>query len=229
MFFLNTPAGLALMVVAMILAFFSQIKMKSAYQKYSNMRVKSGRTGADVAREILRQAGLTDVRVEPVGGTLTDHYDPRSRTVRLSQGVYNGSSVAALGVAAHETGHALQHQENYGPLALRSAILPLAGFGSNAAFPLFIAGLFFNNELFMDLGILLFAGAVLFQIVTLPVEFNASTRAVDSLSAGGYVTREEEEPVKDMLRAAGYTYLAATAVALANLLRLVLLRGSRRD
>ncbi|MBS3872561.1 MAG: zinc metallopeptidase [Firmicutes bacterium] len=229
MFFLNTPAGLALMVVAMILAFFSQIKMKSAYQKYSNMRVKSGRTGADVAREILRQAGLTDVRVEPVGGTLTDHYDPRSRTVRLSQGVYNGSSVAALGVAAHETGHALQHQENYGPLALRSAILPLAGFGSNAAFPLFIAGLFFNNVLFMDLGILLFAGAVLFQIVTLPVEFNASTRAVDSLSAGGYVTREEEEPVKDMLRAAGYTYLAATAVALANLLRLVLLRGSRRD
>ena len=229
MFFLNTPAGLALMVVAMILAFFSQIKMKSAYQKYSNMRVKSGRTGADVAREILRQAGLSDVGVEPVGGTLTDHYDPRSRTVRLSQGVYNGSSVAALGVAAHETGHALQHQENYGPLALRSAILPLAGFGSNAAFPLFIAGLFFNNVLFMDLGILLFAGAVLFQIVTLPVEFNASTRAVDSLSAGGYVTREEEEPVKDMLRAAGYTYLAATAVALANLLRLVLLRGSRRD
>lgn len=229
MFFLNTPAGMALLVIAMILAFFSQIKMKSAYQKYSNMRVKSGRTGADVAREILRQAGLDDVRVEPIGGTLTDHYDPRSRTVRLSQGVYGASSVAALGVAAHETGHALQHQENYGPLALRSAILPLAGFGSNAAFPLFIAGLFFNNVMFMDLGILLFSGAVLFQIVTLPVEFNASARAVDSLSAGGYVTREEEGPVKDMLRAAGYTYLAATAVALANLLRLILLRGSRRD
>jgi len=229
MFFLNTPAGMMLLVIAMILAFFSQIKMKSAYQKYSNMRVKSGRTGADVAREILRQAGLADVKVEPVGGTLTDHYDPRSRTVRLSQGVYGGSSVAALGVAAHETGHALQHQENYGPLALRSAILPLAGFGSNAAFPLFMVGLVFSNALFMDLGILLFSGAVLFQIITLPVEFNASTRAVDSLSAGGYVTREEEEPVKDMLRAAGYTYLAATAVALAHLLRLVLLRGSSRD
>ncbi|MBT9135130.1 MAG: hypothetical protein DDT34_00178 [Firmicutes bacterium] len=229
MFWINTPMGMALMVLAMILAFGSQLKMQSAYQKYRAMRVRSGRTGADVARELLRHAGISDVRVEEVAGTLTDHYDPRTRTVRLSREVYSGSSVAALGVAAHETGHALQHQEGYAPLALRSAILPLAGFGSSAAFPLFIAGLFFNNVLFMDIGILLFAGAVLFQIVTLPVEFNASTRAVELLSAGGYVTREEEEPVKNMLRAAGYTYLAATAVALANLLRLVLLRGSRRN
>ncbi|MBT9152342.1 MAG: hypothetical protein DDT35_00557 [Firmicutes bacterium] len=229
MFWINTPMGMALMVLAMILAFGSQLKMQGAYQKYRAMRVRSGRTGADVARELLRHAGISDVRVEEVAGTLTDHYDPRTRTVRLSREVYSGSSVAALGVAAHETGHALQHQEGYAPLALRSAILPLAGFGSSAAFPLFIAGLFFNNVLFMDIGILLFAGAVLFQIVTLPVEFNASTRAVELLSAGGYVTREEEEPVKNMLRAAGYTYLAATAVALANLLRLVLLRGSRRD
>ncbi|MBS3938042.1 MAG: zinc metallopeptidase [Peptococcaceae bacterium] len=229
MFWINTPIGMALMVLAMLLAFGSQLKMQGAYQKYRAMRVRSGRTGADVARELLSHAGISDVRVEEVAGTLTDHYDPRTRTVRLSREVYSGSSVAALGVAAHETGHALQHQEGYAPLALRSAILPLAGFGSSAAFPLFIAGLFFNNVLFMDIGILLFAGAVLFQIVTLPVEFNASTRAVELLSAGGYVTREEEEPVKNMLRAAGYTYLAATAVALANLLRLVLLRGSRRD
>jgi len=229
MFWLNTPLGFALMIGAMVLAFGAQLKMQSAYEKYKAVRGRSGRTGADVARELLHQAGISDVRVEAVGGRLSDHYDPRAKAVRLSHDVYHGSSIAALGIAAHETGHALQHQEEYPPLAFRTAILPVAGLGSNAAIPLFIAGMIFDAVVLMDIGILFFAAAVVFQIVTLPVEFNASARAVQLLSAGGYVTREEEAPVQHMLRTAGYTYLAATAVALANLLRLVLLRGSRRD
>jgi Zn-dependent membrane protease YugP len=220
--------GFLLIILAMVAAFYAQIKIQSAYKKYKAMRVVSGRTGAEVARDILYRAGLSDVQVEPVEGMLTDHYDPRSRTVRLSREIYQGSSVAALGVAAHETGHALQHHESYGPLALRSALLPAVGFGSNLAFPLFFIGLIMNNAIFMDFGILLFSAVVVFQLVTLPVEFNASNRAVELLHTGGYITREEEGPVRDMLRAAGFTYLAATAVALANLLRLILLRNSRR-
>jgi Zn-dependent membrane protease YugP len=206
----------------------AQLKIQSAYQKYSAMRSRGGRTGAQVARELLRQAGLDDVVVEAVGGQLSDHYDPRTRRVRLSEHVYNGTSIAALGVAAHEASHAAQHAEGYGPLAMRTALLPVAGIGSNLAFPLFFAGFLFSMPALMDLGILFFSAAVLFQFITLPVEFNASSRAVELLAAGGYVSREEEGPVRDMLRAAGYTYLAATAVSLAHLLRLMLLRG-RRD
>lgn len=220
--------GFGLILIAMLLASFAQIKIRSAYQKYSMMRVASGRTGGEVAKDILRRSGLDDVEVEPIQGVLSDHYDPRVKAVRLSRDVYYGSSIAALGVAAHETGHALQHHEQYFPLALRSSVLPVAAFGSNLAFPLFFIGLLFNNPLFMDLGIVLFAGAVLFQIITLPVEFNASSRAVALLQTGGYVAREEEGPVRDMLRAAGYTYLAATAVSLAHFMRLLLLRGNRR-
>ncbi|MBT9133319.1 MAG: hypothetical protein DDT38_00040 [Firmicutes bacterium] len=219
--------GVWLILVAMVLAMLAQLKIQSAYQKYSAMRVRSGRTGAQVARELLKQAGLDDVTVEAVGGRLSDHYDPRVRRVRLSEQVYNGASIAALGVAAHEASHAAQHAEGYAPLALRTALLPVAGIGSNLAFPLFFAGYLFSAPALMDVGILFFSAAVLFQFVTLPVEFNASSRAVELLAAGGYVTREEEGPVRDMLRAAGYTYLAATAVALANLLRLMLLRDRR--
>ncbi|MBT9153431.1 MAG: hypothetical protein DDT37_00699 [Firmicutes bacterium] len=219
--------GVGLILVAMVLAMLAQLKIQSAYQKYSAMRVRSGRTGAQVARELLKQAGLDDVTVEAVGGRLSDHYDPRVRRVRLSEQVYNGASIAALGVAAHEASHAAQHAEGYAPLALRTALLPVAGIGSNLAFPLFFAGYLFSAPALMDVGILFFSAAVLFQFVTLPVEFNASSRAVELLAAGGYVTREEEGPVRDMLRAAGYTYLAATAVALANLLRLMLLRDRR--
>ena len=222
------PQGFLLILIAMIAAFYAQIKIRSAYKKYSAMNVLSGRTGAEVARDILYRAGLSDVEVEPVEGVLSDHYDPRVKKVRLSREVYNGSSVAALGVAAHETGHALQHHESYAPLAVRSALLPVVGFGSNMAFPLFFIGLIMNNSAFMDFGIILFSAVVVFQLITLPVEFNASSRAVALLHTGGYITREEEKPVRDMLRAAGYTYLAATAVSLANLLRLILLRNSRR-
>ncbi|MBS3984614.1 MAG: zinc metallopeptidase [Selenomonadales bacterium] len=220
--------GMGLILVAMVLAMLAQLKIKSAYQKYSAMRSRGGRTGAQVARELLRQAGLDDVAVEAVGGQLSDHYDPRTRRVRLSEHVYNGTSIAALGVAAHEASHAAQHAEGYAPLAMRTALLPVAGIGSNLAFPLFFAGFLFSMPALMDLGIIFFSAAVLFQFITLPVEFNASSRAVELLAAGGYVSREEEGPVRDMLRAAGYTYLAATAVSLAHLLRLMLLRG-RRD
>lgn len=220
--------GMGLILVAMVLAMLAQLKIKSAYQKYSAMRSRGGRTGAQVARELLRQAGLDDVAVEAVGGQLSDHYDPRARRVRLSEHVYNGTSIAALGVAAHEASHAAQHAEGYAPLAMRTALLPVAGIGSNLAFPLFFAGFLFSMPALMDLGIIFFSAAVLFQFITLPVEFNASSRAVELLAAGGYVSREEEGPVRDMLRAAGYTYLAATAVSLAHLLRLMLLRG-RRD
>lgn len=220
--------GMGLILVAMVLAMLAQFKIQSAYQKYSAMRSRGGRTGAQVARELLRQAGLDDVVVEAVGGQLSDHYDPRTRRVRLSEHVYNGTSIAALGVAAHEASHAAQHAEGYGPLAMRTALLPVAGIGSNLAFPLFFAGFLFSMPVLMDVGILFFSAAVLFQFITLPVEFNASSRAVELLAAGGYVSREEEGPVRDMLRAAGYTYLAATAVSLAHLLRLMLLRG-RRD
>ena len=219
--------GMGLILVAMVLAMLAQLKIRSAYQKYSAMRARGGRTGAQVARELLRQAGLDDVAVEAVGGQLSDHYDPRTRRVRLSEPVYNGTSIAALGVAAHEASHAAQHAEGYAPLALRTALLPVAGIGSNLAFPLFFAGFFFSMPTLMDIGILFFSAAVLFQFITLPVEFNASSRAVELLAAGGYVSREEEGPVRDMLRAAGYTYLAATAVSLAHLLRLMLLRGRR--
>jgi len=219
---------MGLILVAMVLAMLAQVKIRSAYQKYSAMRARGGRTGAQVARELLRQAGLDDVTVEAVGGQLSDHYDPRTRRVRLSEPVYNGTSIAAIGVAAHEASHAAQHAEGYAPLALRTAFLPVAGIGSNLAFPLFFAGFLFNMPTLMDIGILFFSAAVLFQFITLPVEFNASSRAVELLAAGGYVSREEEGPVRDMLRAAGYTYLAATAVSLAHLLRLMLLRG-RRD
>jgi Zn-dependent membrane protease YugP len=220
--------GMGLILVAMVLAMLAQLKIKSAYQKYSAMRSRGGRTGAQVARELLRQAGLDDVAVEAVGGQLSDHYDPRARRVRLSEHVYNGTSIAALGVAAHEASHAAQHAEGYAPLAMRTALLPVASIGSNLAFPLFFAGFLFSMPALMDLGIIFFSAAVLFQFITLPVEFNASSRAVELLAAGGYVSREEEGPVRDMLRAAGYTYLAATAVSLAHLLRLMLLRG-RRD
>lgn len=220
--------GYILIVVAMLIAFFAQNRVQSTYAKSSQIPSQAGKSGADVARDILHRAGLDDVGVEMVEGRLSDHYDPRVKAVRLSRDVYMGSSLAALGIAAHETGHALQHHESYAPLALRGALLPAVGIGSKMAFPLFILGMIMGFELLMNAGIVLFSAVVFFQLVTLPVEFNASNRAIALLDSGGYITRGEEGPVKQMLRAAGFTYLAATAVALANLARLLLLRNSRR-
>ena len=186
-------------------------------------------TGAEVARRILDSNGLYDVAVERIHGHLTDHYDPRQRVLRLSQAVYGGTSVAALGVAAHEAGHALQHANNYVPLGIRNNLFPVANIGSQMAFPLFFMGLIFRWDTLMLVGIWFFIAALAFQLVTLPVEFNASRRAIAQLSSGGYITQSEIPHAKKVLDAAALTYIAATAMALSQLLRLLVLRNSRRD
>ncbi len=216
---------------ALFFAMYAQAKVQGTYQRYSRVHARSGLTGAQVARRLLDSAGLTHIPVEMSRGTLSDHFDPREGVIRLSPGVYQGSSLAALGIAAHETGHALQHDDGYFPLAFRNNLFPVASIGSTLAFPLFFIGFLFGATslgFLMDIGILLFAFAVLFQLVTLPVEYNASNRAISLLGEGGYLTREEIGPAREVLNAAALTYLAARAVALTQLLRLLILRDRRR-
>ena len=213
---------------AMILAFWAQHKVNSTYQKFSKVTNHRGITGAEVAVKILNLYGVYNVRVEHIAGTLTDHFDPRTNVIRLSDGVYSGTSVAALGVAAHETGHALQHAKGYAPIKLRNAIVPVASLGSNLAVPLAILGLILAMPVLVDAGIILFTAVVAFQFVTLPVEFNASRRAISVLDSQGILYGEELKGAKKVLSAAALTYVAAAAVALGNLLRLLALRG-RRD
>ncbi|MGI6357582.1 MAG: zinc metallopeptidase [Bacillota bacterium] len=227
MFWFGGP-GTIFVLLAFVFAVYAQNRVSSVYNRYSRIGSRRGMTGGELARELLRRGGLYDVTVEPIGGRLTDHYDPRTRRVRLSQEIYHGNSLAALGIAAHETGHAMQHQEQYAPLHLRNAFVPVAQFGSQLAWPMFLFGLLFNSPGLADLGILLFLAAVIFQVITLPVEFNASRRAVALLSDGGYLTAQEIKPVQSVLQAAALTYVAAAATAVAQLLRLVLLRNSRR-
>jgi hypothetical protein len=218
-----------LILPAMIFALWAQNRVHSSYQKFSRVRARSGLTGENVARRLLDDAGLTDVAVEMGRGNLTDHYDPRDRVIRLSPDVYRSSSLAALGIAAHETGHAIQHDDAYIPLSFRNNIFPVANIGSRMAFPLFFIGLIFAQfSLLMDIGILFFAFAVVFQLVTLPVEFNASSRAVALLEGSGYLTQEEIGPTRQVLNAAALTYIAAAAVAISQLLRLLIVRGNRR-
>lgn len=218
-----------LLLPAMILAFYAQTKVTSTFEKYLRVPARSQMTGADVAREILRRSGIDDVSVQIQGGRLSDHYDPRRKVLRLSSDVYNGRSLAAIGVAAHECGHAIQHDVGYIPLALRNTIVPIAGFGSQMAFPLFFIGLLFSAESLMMLGILLFSAAVLFQVVTLPVEYNASNRAVAILEGHGFIEKSELGPVKAVLGAAALTYVAATIMAVMQLLRLLVLAGGRSN
>ncbi len=223
-------SGYILLVIpALIFAMYAQSRVRGAFERYSRHRASSGRTGGEVARDLLAAARLDDVRIERIGSSLGDHYDPRTRVLRLSPQVYDSASVAALGVAAHEVGHAVQHDTGYSPLAVRNAILPVAQLGSNAAWPLFLIGLVFSLPMLMDLGILFFFAAVLFQVVTLPVEYNASGRAMEMLISGGYVSASDAGPTKAVLDAAALTYVAATAMAVAQLARLLILRGSRRD
>lgn len=217
-----------LLLPAIALAIYAQVRVKSTFQRYSEVRSSSGYTGARVAEELLRRQGITDVRVEPVSGMLADHYDPRAKVLRLSPEVYGSDSLAALGVAAHETGHAVQHRVGYPALALRSAIVPLAGVGTSAAWILFLLGLLFSQPALMDLGILLFLGYVLFALVTLPVEFNASARAVALLQGQGFVLPQEAQGVRAVLNAAALTYVAAAAMAVLQLIRLLVLRNMRR-
>lgn len=212
---------------ALLLAAFAQLKVSSAYNKYSRLPSGIKLTGAQVARMILDRNGLYDVKIEPVRGQLTDHYDPRTKTVRLSSHIYSGSSIASMSVAAHEVGHAIQHAEGYYPLILRNNIAPIASFGSRFAWILIFLG-FIISPFFIDLGIALFIGVVAFQLITLPVEFNASRRALVQLE-NGFITRERIKPVKEVLSAAALTYVAATLVAVGQLLRLLVLTGRRRD
>lgn len=218
-----------ILLPAIALALFAQLRVRSTFAKYSQVRTAAGRTGAEVAAELLRRRGASDVKIEPVEGTLADHYDPRTKTLRLSPEVYGSDSVAAVGVAAHECGHAIQHKERYAPLALRSAIVPAATIGTNAAWILFMAGLLLRTPILMDLGILLFTGYIAFSLITLPVEFDASRRAVAVLQGEGLVMPNEASGVRAVLNAAALTYVAAATMAVLQLVRLLVLRSSSDD
>jgi Zn-dependent membrane protease YugP len=222
-----------LMLPALAFAMWAQWKVKSTFQEYSRVRASNGLTGRDMARQIMARNGVTDVEIEAVGGELSDHYDPGSRKVRLSEPIYAGDSISSIAVAAHEVGHVLQHHQGYLPLQLRSSMAPAVGFASTAAMPLFFIGLFLGARLpfagfLMDLGIAFFAGAVLFHLVTLPVEFDASKRALAQLTSSGAVLPQEVAGAKRVLDAAALTYVAAAAMAALQLLRLLVLRNDRR-
>ena len=216
-----------LLIIGMLLSMAASARVKSTFSIYSRVRCASGLTGAEVVGRILRMAGITDVSVVPVSGSLTDHYDPVKKQLALSQDVYNRTSVAAVGVAAHECGHAIQDAQNYLPLNLRSAIVPVANIGSTLSWPLFLAGLIFSIRPLLTLGILLFSFAVLFQLVTLPVEFNASARALKVLGNSGILGSDEVRGAKKVLTAAALTYVAALASSVLQLLRLIILAGGR--
>jgi len=218
-----------LLIPGIILAFYAQTKVKSTFERFSKVNSVKRTTGAEVARAILDSEGLKHVNVEMIDGKLSDHYDPRQKVLRLSPEVYRGSSLASLGVAAHETGHAIQHATGYWPLNIRHSLVPVANFGSKLAFPLFVIGLLFASTGLVNLGIYMFSAVVLFQLVTLPVEFNASKRAIAILEGQGYITSSEVAGTKSVLDAAALTYVAAALVGLLSLLRLILLsRGRNR-
>ncbi len=217
-----------LILPALGLALWAQSKVKGTYRKFSEVRSRLGMTGQQVARRILDQNGLHDVPVEPVAGELTDHYHPGERKIRLSEGIYGSTSLAALAVAAHEVGHAIQHKTGYQAMTWRASLVPVANIGSMAAIPLFFIGMLVPAFTWlMDLGIIFFAGAVLFHMVTLPVEFDASRRAVAILGNGSFLAPDEVQGAKRVLDAAAWTYVAAATMALLQMVRLIILRNSR--
>lgn len=218
-----------ILIPSIILAMYAQTKVRSTFTKYLRINGKKGYSGYQVARYILDNNGMRDVPVELTRGQLSDHYDPRRRVVRLSNDVYNGTSLASISVAAHETGHAIQHSNGYIPLSFRNAIFPIASFGSNAAWIFIIIGFIMTMPTLVNLGILLFTAAVLFQVITLPVEFNASSRAMKLLDEGGFIVGDEYKHSKKVLNAAALTYVAATATAISQLIRLLLIRDRRRN
>ena len=220
-----------LVLVGALICMAASASVNSTFSRYSTVRSHSGMTGKEAAEQILHRNGIYDVQVIHIPGNLTDHYNPSKKTLGLSDTVYNSSSVAAIGVAAHECGHAVQHATGYAPLSIRGALVPVANIGSMAAWPLIIIGLLLNGQtsaLFINLGILLFTAAVLFQIVTLPVEFNASGRAIKVLETSGMLYPEEVESVKKVLGAAALTYVASAAAMILQLLRLFIIAGGRR-
>lgn len=220
-----------MVLIGAILSIMASAKVNSTFQRFAGVRSMSGMTGAEVARRILDKNGLSEIPVQHVRGNLSDHYDPASKVLRLSDSTYGSSSVAAIGVAAHECGHALQHKEGYGPLKLRTAIVPAANLGSRLGMPIIVLGLIFGGggSLLVNIGIWVFSLAVLFQIVTLPVEFNASSRALVMLEDYGILGRDEKGQARKVLSAAAMTYVAAAASSILQLLRLIILFGGRRD
>ncbi len=226
MFFFFDPT-IVLLIPAVLLAIYAQYKVSSAFKKYSKINTARNITARQAAEEILRANGLSQIRVNRVEGNLSDHYDPRKRQLFLSQPVYSSNSIAALGIAAHEAGHAIQHERGYVPFKLRSAIVPAASLGSSLAFPLFFIGIIFSFPILWKIGIVFFAGAVLFHLVTLPVELDASRRALKSLSQQGLLVDSELDGAKKVLQAAALTYIAAAAMAILNLLRMLILARGR--
>lgn len=220
-----------LVLIGVLICLAASARVRQVFAKYSTVQSRMRMTGKEAAEEILRRNGIYDVQVIHIPGNLTDHYNPGNKTLGLSDTVYQSSSVAAVGVAAHECGHAVQHAMGYAPLSIRGALVPVANFGSAVAWPLILIGLLINGEtslLLINLGILLFSAAVLFQLVTLPVEFNASRRAVKALGASGMLYPDEVASVKKVLGAAALTYVAGAASAILQLLRLLILTGGRR-
>ena len=221
-----------LVLIGVVICMAASSRVRSVFSRYSRVRSHSGMTGKEAAEQILRRNGIYDVQVIHIPGNLTDHYNPGKKTLGLSDSVYNSSSVAAIGVAAHECGHAVQHAVGYAPLSIRGALVPVANFGSALSWPLILVGLLMNSQmsaLLINLGILLFSAAVLFQIVTLPVEFNASGRAVKVLESSGMLYPDEVGDVKKVLRAAALTYVASAASMILQFLRLIIIGGRRRN
>lgn len=218
---------LILIVPAILITLLAQLKVKTTFSKYSRVASSRGITAQQAVQQVLSSNGISGVRIERIAGNLTDHYDPRTNVIRLSDNVYDSTSIAAIGVAAHEAGHAVQHALDYGPIKLRNAIIPVCNFGSQLAWPLLFIGLIFNFSFLVSAGIFLYSLAVLFQLVTLPVEFNASSRAVKALDEGYLLTQEELPGAKRTLSAAAMTYVAALLLSVAQLLRLLLLFGNR--
>ena len=224
---------LVLVLPCILLSLWAGSNVNSTFKKYSKQYSSRRLTGAEAAQRVLSANGVRGVRIERVSGNLTDHYDPRTNVIRLSDSVYSNTSTAAIGVACHEAGHAVQYAENYAPIKLRAAIIPLTNFGSKIAMPLILAGILMTflgsfSDTLIYLGIAAFGMSLVFQIVTLPVEFNASRRAMEAIEASNLLTTEEQRGARKTLTAAALTYVAATAVALAQLLRLILMFGGRR-
>jgi len=226
MFFFDST--IIILIPAVILTFYAQYRVKTTYSKYSKILAKNGLSGKETAEELLLRNHLSNIKIEPIEGRLSDHYDPRQKKLALSKEIYYGKSLAAQGIVAHEIGHALQDAKKYFPLSLRSNLVPITSIGSNMAIPLFLIGFIFSFPALMDIGIIAFSLAVLFQLITLPVEFDASKRAVNLLVGANIISdMEETSSIKKVLNAAALTYVAATSVAVFQLLRLILLRNRR--
>ena len=217
-----------ILVPAILLSFWAQTKVSSTYNKYRGVRTRNGYTGEQVARRMLDEAGLSYVNIEVVNKTLGDHYDPRSKVLRLSPDVYSGNTISSAGIAAHEVGHAIQHKEGYKPLVIRNSIVPVVNFSSSISWILFFVGILMGNKMFVNIGIVLFSAAVIFQLITLPVEFNASNRALSILETRGILYGEEIKGAKQVLGAAAMTYVAAALMAISQLIRLIAI-SNRRD